>query len=78
MSEVFLYIITFSWGSKAIYRTEMPSWDACIAVVEGSRGHVSDGAENEAGVVLFCGGNKLEDRSYGSKWEWVATEVEDE
>lgn len=77
MGEVFLYIFTFSWGHMAIHRTPMPSWDACQQVVEQSRGHVSDGAENEAGVVLFCGSAKLEWRSRDS-FEWHDAEVEGE
>ncbi len=74
MSEVFLYILTFSWGNQTMYRTPMPSWEACITVAEGSRGHVSDGADTEVGVVLFCGGEQLARRTGQS---WVPTEVED-
>lgn len=77
MGEVYLYILTFAWGNQNFYRTPMPSWDACQQVVEQSQGHLSDGAENEAGAVLFCGSEKLEWRN-GAGHQWRGTEAEDE
>jgi len=78
MDEIFLYVIALWWGHKDIYRTPMPSWEACQTIVDGSRGHVSDGGDTEVGVIMFCGGAEFDERSYGKEWKWVPTEVKDE
>lgn len=73
MNEVFLYIISFYWGSRSVERIEMPDLETCIESIETSQAHISPGDENEAGVVLFCAGPDRW-RTWNNEWKLVETE----
>lgn len=70
MEHVFLYIITWSWGHKAMDRVPTPSWQACVEIVETMNADISDGADTEAGIAVFCGGENMEHLNKANlKWE---------
>ena len=58
-TTVFLIILmVFNSGYTRRYTHQMPAWDVCRQAVSVAVVDVSDGAENEATVVVYCAYDK--------------------
>lgn len=69
VTTIFLYVI---FARHFAQRIQFPSWADCFAALRTARYEIPNGAENETGVVMFCGTASAEFR--GADEGWVVTE----
>lgn len=65
MNIVFLYVI---FAGHFDQRIQFPSWADCFAALRTARYEIPNGAENETGVVMFCGTASADFHSVNGDW----------
>lgn len=69
-TAVFLYVLFEMSAAGSVYKWRIPQkdWATCLKnLKETKAAFPNKTSENELGVVVTCGGDKIE-RFYGSKW----------
>lgn len=67
MVEWFLYVIFETSQGQDAYRVAQPNQSECLRALSATKLSVSQGAESERSVVVFCGGREVQ-RHYNGTW----------
>jgi hypothetical protein len=68
MVEWFLYVIFETSQGNEAYRVAQPNQAECFRAAAATKLAVSNGAESERSVVVFCGGREVQRQHDGTWW----------
>lgn len=76
MKAVYLYIIIagYNTSSPEIFKTAMPNFETCQQSVASAKAEVSQGADSENVLVVWCGGADFAEYKWavvGPKDSWL-------